>query len=82
MSHSILLPRTMEIGRDACQKLPEILASLGVKKPLIITDEMMVKLGYVDNVQTILKKVNITADVFSDTVPEPTESSIEWRQSY
>ncbi|MFC6381495.1 iron-containing alcohol dehydrogenase [Psychrobacter glacincola] len=77
MSHSILLPRTMEIGRDACQKLPEILASLGVKKPLIITDEMMVKLGYVDNVQTILKKVNITADVFSDTVPEPTESSIE-----
>lgn len=77
MSHSILLPRTMEIGRDACQKLPEILASLGVKKPLIITDEMMVKLGYVDNVQTILKEVNIAADVFSDTVPEPTESSIE-----
>lgn len=77
MSHSILLPRTMEIGRDACQKLPAILASLGVKKPLIITDEMMVKLGYVDNIQTILKAAQINADVFSDTVPEPTESSIE-----
>ena len=45
MSHSILLPRTMEIGRDACQKLPQILKSLGIKKPLIITDDMMVKLG-------------------------------------
>ncbi|WP_440453244.1 iron-containing alcohol dehydrogenase [Psychrobacter sp. ASPA161_9] len=77
MSHSILLPRTMEIGRDACQNLPAILDSLGIKKPLIITDDMMVKLGYVDNVQAILKDVNITADVFSDTVPEPTESSIE-----
>lgn len=77
MSHSILLPRTMEIGRDACQKLPVILASLGVKKPLIITDEMMVKLGYVDNIQNILKAAQINADVFSDTVPEPTESSIE-----
>ncbi|AMN49657.1 iron-containing alcohol dehydrogenase [Psychrobacter sp. P2G3] len=77
MSHSILLPRTMEIGRDACQNLPAILDSLGIKNPLIITDDMMVKLGYVDNVQAILKDVNITADVFSDTVPEPTESSIE-----
>src|SRR5690606_8226355 len=77
MSHSILLPRIMEVGRDACQKLPTILDSLGIKKPLIITDEMMVKLGYVDKLQTILKEVQITADVFSDTMPEPTESSIE-----
>ena len=76
MSHSIVLPRTMEIGRDACQNLPTILASLSIKKPLIITDEMMVKLGYVDTVQAILQAVNITSDVFSDTVPEPTESSI------
>ena len=76
MSHSILLPRTMEIGRDACQKLPLILESLGVKKPLIITDDMMVKLGYVDNIQAVLKEAQISADVFSDTVPEPTESSI------
>lgn len=77
MSHSILLPRIMEVGRDACQKLPTILNSLGIKNPLIITDEMMVKLGYVDTLQTILKEVQITADVFSDTMPEPTESSIE-----
>lgn len=77
MSHSILLPRIMEVGRDACQKLPTILDSLDIKKPLIITDEMMVKLGYVDKLQTILKEVQITADVFSDTMPEPTESSIE-----
>ncbi|MCG3878428.1 iron-containing alcohol dehydrogenase [Psychrobacter sp. Ps6] len=76
MSHSILLPRTMEIGRDACQKLPQILKSLGIKKPLIITDDMMVKLGYVDNIQGILKEAQISADVFSDTVPEPTEMSI------
>ncbi|OLF38451.1 iron-containing alcohol dehydrogenase [Psychrobacter sp. Cmf 22.2] len=76
MSHSILLPRTMEIGRDACQKLPLILESLGIKKPLIITDDMMVKLGYVDDIQAVLREAQINADVFSDTVPEPTESSI------
>lgn len=77
MSHSILLPRTMEIGRDACEKLPIILNNLGIKKPLIITDNIMVELGYVEKLQTILSSEKITADVFSDTVPEPTESSIE-----
>lgn len=77
MSHSILLPRIMEIGRDACQKLPAILASLNIKKPLIITDNMMVKLGYVDKLQTILSTAGISAEVFSDTVPEPTEGSIK-----
>ncbi|QJQ52293.1 alcohol dehydrogenase [Vitreoscilla sp. C1] len=77
MSHSILLPRIMEVGGDACQKLPSVLNSLNVKKPLIITDKMMVTLGYVEQIQTILAAVGIKADVFDDTVPEPTDESIE-----
>ena len=76
MSHTIVLPRIMEIGRDACQKLPEVLHSLQVRKPLIITDKMMVTLGYVDKLQALLAAVGMVADVFDDTVPEPTDSSI------
>lgn len=76
MSHSITLPRMMEIGRDACQKLPAILQSLHLSKPLIITDNMMVQLGYVEKLKAILATENITADVFADTVPEPTNTSI------
>ena len=77
MSHTIVLPRIMEIGRDASQKLPAVLRSLAVTKPLIITDKMMVQLGYVDKIQALLAAVDIVADVFDDTVPEPTDSSIE-----
>ena len=77
MSHTIVLPRIMEIGHDACQKLPEVLRSLAATKPLIITDKMMVQLGYVDKIQALLAAVDIVADVFDDTVPEPTDSSIE-----
>lgn len=77
MSNKITLPRIMEVGRDACQKLPEILSSLGVKKPLIITDSMMVELGYAEKLQSILNLEGIKADIFSDTVPEPTEDSIK-----
>ena len=77
MSHTIVLPRIMEIGRDASQKLPAVLRSLAVTKPLIITDKMMVQLGYVDKIQALLAAEGIVADVFDDTVPEPTDSSIE-----
>ncbi|UOO88733.1 iron-containing alcohol dehydrogenase [Vitreoscilla massiliensis] len=76
MSHTIVLPRIMEIGRDASQKLPEVLHSLQVRKPLIITDKMMVTLGYVDKLQALLAAAGVVADVFDDTVPEPTDSSI------
>lgn len=77
MSHRILLPKIMEIGRDACQQLPAILQTLNICKPLIITDKTMVELGYVAQIQEILQNQHITADVFSDTVPEPTDISIE-----
>ena len=77
MSHTILLPRFLEVGKNAREKIPYILKSLGCNKPLIITDQMMVKLGYIANIQKILKHENIEADFFDQTIPEPTSSSIE-----
>nr|WP_174505569.1 iron-containing alcohol dehydrogenase [Acinetobacter sp. Marseille-Q1620] len=77
MSHTILLPRIMEIGHKSREKIPAILTSLGCKKPLIITDKIMVKLGYIDDIQNILKQENIESDYFDDTIPEPTSGSIQ-----
>ncbi|MCQ9329698.1 iron-containing alcohol dehydrogenase [Pelistega suis] len=76
MSFTITLPRLMEIGKNACQKLPSVLAALGVNKPLIITDKIMVQLGYIKQIQDILAAQGIDSDVHDDTIPEPTESSI------
>ncbi|ENW80984.1 hypothetical protein F909_02275 [Acinetobacter sp. ANC 3929] len=77
MSFSTHLPRIMEIGKNARAKLPMILESLGAKKPLIITDKMMVSLGYIKQIQELLKAENIESDYFDGTIPEPTSSSIE-----
>ncbi|MDV2438137.1 iron-containing alcohol dehydrogenase [Acinetobacter gerneri] len=77
MSHTILLPRIMEVGHKSREKIPAILESLHCKKPLIITDKMMVKLGYIDDIQNILKQANIESDYFDDTIPEPTSGSIQ-----
>lgn len=76
MSNNILMPRIIETGAGAVKQLPAVLRALGVERPLIITDNMMIELGYVPNVQHMLDAERIAHGVFSDTVPEPTESSI------
>jgi len=77
MSSQITLPRIMQIGADASKELPNVLASLDCKRPLIITDKMMVQLGYAGEIQENLKQHNIIADVFDNTLPEPTVASIQ-----
>ncbi len=67
----------MQVGKNAKSHLPEILNSLGAKRPLIITDKMMVSLGYIDQIQNLLKAENIESDYFDETIPEPTSASIE-----
>ena len=77
MSVQAILPRIMEIGAYASHKLPEVLAALGCRKPLIVTDKMMVKLGYAEGIVQTLMAQGIIGDVFDDTVPEPTAASIQ-----
>lgn len=77
MSTQVILPRIMQIGEDASQDIPSVLVNLGCSRPLIITDKMMVKLGYAAGIQERLAAHDIKADVFDETVPEPTVSSIQ-----
>ncbi|SDX72070.1 iron-containing alcohol dehydrogenase [Marinobacter mobilis] len=77
MSTQVILPRVMQIGEGASSQLPAILASLECRRPLIITDKMMVELGYAGTIQRTLADQDLMADVFDDTVPEPTIASIQ-----
>ncbi|WP_067861852.1 iron-containing alcohol dehydrogenase [Neptuniibacter marinus] len=77
MSNQIILPRIMQIGEGASKELPNILTSLNCKRPLIITDKMMVELGYTGTITENLANHMMFADVFDDTVPEPTVASIQ-----
>lgn len=76
MSAPIILPRIMEVGADASLKLPDVLGALGCRRPLIVTDPMMVKLGQAQRLIDILAARDISCEVFADTVPEPTAHSI------
>ncbi|SFN41861.1 iron-containing alcohol dehydrogenase [Xenorhabdus japonica] len=73
----IVLPRIMEVGGGTIIRLPQVLQSIGSKKVLIVTDKVMVQLGYLDKLQSILQGAGIESDVYADTVPEPTAASIQ-----
>jgi alcohol dehydrogenase len=77
MSTQVILPRIMQIGEGASQDIPNVLASLGCSRPLIITDKMMVQLGYAKRIEETLAAQQMSSDVFDDTVPEPTVASIQ-----
>lgn len=77
MTYASILPRILQTGAGASQQIPQILASLCCSRPLIITDRMMVELGYAQRICDALTSQGLNADVFYDTVPEPTVASIQ-----
>jgi len=77
MSTQIVLPRILQVGDGASKEAGNILNSLSCTRPLIVTDNMMVQLGYVASLQKSLEAASIASDIFQDTVPEPTVSSIQ-----
>lgn len=77
MSTQIILPRILEIGAGASRKIGAMVKDMNCQRPLIVTDKIMLQLGYVQRVRDDLSAMNIDSDVFDETVPEPTTRSIE-----
>ena len=77
MSNQIIIPSIMQIGSGAIKELGNIMNNMGYKNPLIITDSMMIELGYISRLEEILQSKNIIAEIFKDTIPEPTVKSIQ-----
>jgi alcohol dehydrogenase class IV len=76
MVNNIVLPKIMQIGANALNLLPDTLASLACSFPYIITDKTMLELGYVAKVEALLCQQNIKFGLFTDTMPEPNDTSI------
>ncbi|WP_374469986.1 iron-containing alcohol dehydrogenase [Phenylobacterium sp.] len=78
MSAMIALPRLMRIGAGASTELAATLTSLGLSRPLVITDRYLLESGRVERLLADLKAGGVAeARVFADTVSDPTASSIE-----
>jgi alcohol dehydrogenase class IV len=74
---TIAAPATMLIGGGAVGEIASVLARLGVRRPLLVTDPYMLSSGKIEAVAGPLGKANLPYAVFADTVPDPTVPVVE-----
>ncbi len=70
-------PRLLLVAAGAVRQVADVLAKFGLSRPLVVTDPFMVSSGHVRNCLDPLTAAGLTVAVFSDTVPDPTDTVIE-----
>ncbi len=74
---AIFLPRAMRIGAGALNALPEALAQLGLRCPVILTDPFLANSGALDRVLAILAEAGMTARSYAEVIPDPTVTAVD-----
>lgn len=77
MTAPIALPRIMRIGGGAVREIGDVVASLGLSRPLVVTDSFQVGTGAAQKMLDNLDAASATARLFADAVPDPTTNSLE-----
>lgn len=76
MAMSYYFPGTVLMGAGALELMPGEIKNLNVKKAIVITDDVLVKMGIADQVLKVLKKAKIEYVIFSDVKPNPTVKNV------
>lgn len=74
---SFVIPTVMKHGLGAIQTLADEVRSLGVKRPLVVTDPGIVKVGLLDRAAAPLKAANIGYAVFDKVAPNPPIATVD-----
>jgi alcohol dehydrogenase class IV len=70
-------PRLLLVEAGAVRRIVEVMAKFGLARPLVVTDPFMVSSGHVRNCLDPLTDAGIAVSIFSDTVPDPTDTVVE-----
>ncbi|MCX6986046.1 MAG: iron-containing alcohol dehydrogenase [Lentisphaerae bacterium] len=77
-TYGFFIPCVSLMGIGCHKDLGARIKSLGGKKPLLVTDEGMTKVGLTAQIAGLIKKdTGIDAVVYDKTVPNPTDSNVE-----
>ena len=76
MVQRFILNEVSYFGPGARKELPEVIARLGKKKALIVTDKDLVRFGVAGKVTEVLDAAGIPYEIFSDVKPNPTVSNV------
>ena len=77
MARAFSVPPVLMFGSGASAQVGEECRRLGVKRGLIITDEVLLKLGVVDTIKQALKKAEIQFAIYAGIFTEPTVEFVQ-----
>lgn len=77
MVNRFILNEVSYFGPGARKELPGVVARLGYKKALIVTDKGLVKFGVVKMVTDVLNDAKIPYEIFDDVKPNPTVTNVK-----
>jgi len=77
LAKTFYIPPVLVIGSGASEQVGEESRKLGVKKGLIVTDEVLLKLGTLDNIQRALSQAKVQFAIYSGVFTEPTVEFVQ-----
>ncbi|MDE2007125.1 MAG: iron-containing alcohol dehydrogenase [Rhodospirillales bacterium] len=77
VSAAIAAPRHMLVAGGAVRQVAEVLGKFGLSRPLVVSDPVMVSTGLIRRCLDPLAAAGMAAEVFADTVSDPTDTVIE-----
>ena len=72
MVQRFILNEVSYFGAGARKQLPEVIARLGKKKALVVSDKGLIKFGVTKMVTDELEAANIPYEIYSEIKPNPT----------
>ncbi|TCU40231.1 iron-containing alcohol dehydrogenase [Rhizobium azibense] len=70
-------PTSVKLGRGRIKELADACKSLGMKKPLLITDRGLAPMAITKNALDILENSGLGRAIFADVDPNPNEKNLE-----
>ena len=71
------IPTTIRFGAGRIGELPEVLSLIGVQRPLLVTDEGLASLPFLQNIAMLLREAGIDAAIYSEVQGNPTLANVE-----
>ena len=74
---SFFIPNVTLVGEGCSKEIPARLKNIGGTKPLIVTDQGIVKAGILKVITDILDAAKMKYAIFDQTVPNPTDKNVD-----
>ena len=77
MVNRFILNEVSYFGPGARKELPGVVARLGFKKALVVTDKGLMQFGVAKMVLDVMDEAGIAYDIFDDVKPNPKVSNVK-----